>query len=308
MVLCCYAERPYICQILAIENMIMDIWKRVEKELDSLPIVEGRVGKTTPLYCQRFLLDGPDRRSRAGPILSMAIQFGGAKIQEGDPGYWRSQSLPTQGVLIPVGCETNWHYSGTADFALFYFLDVSSGFAEGLLRLTRNATEPLAFSNTLVGATALEILDELQKGSAGDEDYLEMLHKVMLEKVYRCLTTPEIIGLSPRHAHFNRLQKVLPYIRGNLANDLSLDKLAELSGVSVRHFRRLFAEAMGVTVHQYVQAARLEQARKFLGATTLPISRIVADCGFSSQSHLTAQFRAAYAATPAQYRRQLRQH
>ena len=286
----------------------MDMWKRVENELGSLPIVEGRVGKTTPLYCQRFLLDGPDRRSRGGPLLSMAVQFGGAKIQEGDPNSWRSQIFPTQSVLIPVGCETNWHYSGTVDFAVFYFLDVSSGFAEGVLRLTRNATQPLAFSNALVGSTALEILDELQKGLAGDEDYLEMLHKVMLEKVYRCLTTPETIGLSLRHAHFNRLQKVLPYIRGNLAEDLSLDKLAELSGVSTRHFRRLFAEAMGVTVHQYVQAARLEQARKFLGTTTLPISKIVADCGFSSQSHMTAQFRAAYVATPEQYRRQLLQH
>lgn len=231
MVLYCFAERPYICQILAIGSLIVDIWKRVENELGSLPIVEGRVGKTTPLYCQRYLLDGPDRRSRALPTLSMAIQFGGAKIQEGEPNQWRSQSLPTQGVLIPAGCETNWHYSGTADFALFYFLDVSSGFAESLLRLTRNATQPLAFSNALIGATALEILDELQKGTAGDEGYLEMLHKVMLEKIYRCLTTPEIIGLSPRHAHFNRLQKVLPYIRGNLSNDLSLDKLDRKSVV-----------------------------------------------------------------------------
>jgi AraC family transcriptional regulator len=51
-----------------------------------------------------------------------------------------------------------------------------------------------------------------------------------------------------------------------------------------------------------VLAARLEQARKLLTMTTLLISRIAGDCGFSSQSHLTASFRTAHAATPAEYR------
>ena len=124
----------------------------------------------------------------------------------------------------------------------------------------------------------------------------------MLEQTYRVLTTPETGGLSPRHVHFPRLQKVLPHIRGHLAADLSAQTLADLAGVSIAHFRRLFQEALGIPVHQYVQAARLEQARKLLGATNIPIDRIAQECGFSSQSHLTASFRSAHAATPAEYR------
>jgi AraC family transcriptional regulator len=56
-----------------------------------------------------------------------------------------------------------------------------------------------------------------------------------------------------------------------------------------------------------VLAARLEQARKLLNVTNLPISRIAEDCGFSSQSHLTARFREAHAATPAEFRAHGRQ-
>jgi AraC family transcriptional regulator len=61
-----------------------------------------------------------------------------------------------------------------------------------------------------------------------------------------------------------------------------------------------------VPPHRYVLGARLDLARKLLSQSTLPISRIAEECGFSSQSHLTATFRAAHSATPAQYRAHVR--
>jgi AraC family transcriptional regulator len=96
----------------------------------------------------------------------------------------------------------------------------------------------------------------------------------------------------------------LLHIREHLADKLPAEKLASLAGVSVAHFRRLFEEAMGVPPHRYIHAARLEQARKLLSTTGLPIARIAEDCGFSSQSHFTASFRAAHAATPTEFRAQ----
>ena len=177
---------------------------------------------------------------------------------------------------------------------------------ERFISLTSKATEPLQFSDALVGSIALQLLNELQKGSAADERFMEKLADVMLEQIYRALTTPETAVLLPRHVHFQRLQKVLPYIREHLGEDLTAQHLAGLAEVSIAHFRRLFHEALGVPVHSYVMAARLEQARKLLGTTSQPISRIAEDCGFSSQSHFTACFRAAHAATPGQYRAQLR--
>jgi transcriptional regulator GlxA family with amidase domain len=50
------------------------------------------------------------------------------------------------------------------------------------------------------------------------------------------------------------------------------------------------------------QSARLEQARKLLTMSSMPIARIAPESGFSSPSHLTAYFRAAHAVTPAKYR------
>jgi AraC family transcriptional regulator len=100
---------------------------------------------------------------------------------------------------------------------------------------------------------------------------------------------------------------VLAYIRDHLGDELSVSVLAEQAAVSVAHFRRLFQEAMGTSPHRYVLATRLEQARKLLAVTRLPIAQIADECGFSSQSHFTASFRIAHACTPAQYRSQLQQ-
>ena len=99
---------------------------------------------------------------------------------------------------------------------------------------------------------------------------------------------------------------MLNHIHEHLSEDLSAEMLADRAQVSLAHFRRLFQEATGEPPHRYVMAARLEQARKLLTMTTLPISRIALDRGFSSQSHLTACFRSAQAATPATFRAKIK--
>ena len=276
-------------------------------ELDAQPIVEGRVGGRIPLCCERYLLSGIDRAISALPVMVMSVQLGGARVLEGRAGQWRSKSLPSFMLLVPPGCATNWHYSGTADIGNLYFDGAADGLVARLLALFDEQKGPLPFSDALVGSAAQQIFAELQKGAAADDEYIEKLVDVLLEQSYRVLTTPGVTGLAPSHVHYPRLQKVLQYIRANLPGDLSVDFLAEFTGVSRTHFRRLFQEALGASVHQYVQAARMEQARKLLATSSMPISKIAEECGFSSQSHLTNSFRNIYAATPAKYRSEVNQ-
>ena len=283
----------------------MAVWHSVRKDLRSAPIAEGDIAGVTPLYAERYLLHGIDRSVRGNDMLGLIVFVGGSRVQEGELERWRTSSLPTQMLLVPPKCATRWHLSGATDFGAFYFTDPAQSLSERLTLLAQTAAHPIQFSDPLVAATALQIFNELQKGSSCDVTFTAKLADVMVEQVYRVLTTPETGVFSPRHIHFPRLQKVLPYIREQLANDLSAGALATRAGLSIAHFRRVFQEALGVPVHRYVQAARLEQARKLLGTTNMPISKVAQEVGFSSQSHLTSCFRAAHAATPAEYRRQI---
>jgi AraC family transcriptional regulator len=216
-------------------------------------------------------------------------------------------NLPTQSLLVPAGVPTHWHYSGTVDFAVFYFLTGGSSVMKRLDVLAQSRDAPVPFSDPLVGAAALQLVSELQKAHGADAGFMGRLADVMLEQTYRALVTPGTRGINPRHVHFSRLQAVLNHVHANLAADLSAARLAQRAEVSPAHFCRIFREAMGVPPHQYVLAARLDFARKLLTQSMLPISRIAEECGFSSQSHLTASFRAAHSTTPAQYRAHFRQ-
>ncbi|CAN7308736.1 AraC family transcriptional regulator [Pseudomonas sp. LjRoot71] len=278
-------------------------WLKVRRELGHSPIVEGRIGGSAPLYVERYLYQTVERTVSGNDMTSLVTQFGGGRVREGEIDHWRSLSLPTQSQLLPAGVPTHWHYAGTVDFAVFYFLDGASSAMQRLKLLGASRNEPIPFSDQLVGALALQLVNELQKGRLADQGFMEQLAALMLEQSFRVLTTASPRGISPRHVHFARLQRVLNHIHEHLTDDLLAEALAKLADVSLAHFRRIFEDAMGVPPHRYILSVRLEQARKLLTLSSMPIAQIAQECGFSSQSHLTACFRATHAVTPAHYRK-----
>jgi AraC family transcriptional regulator len=282
------------------------VWFRVRQALGHEPIVAGRVGGDNPLFCERYLFRDVERTVPGLNSLALVVQIGGGRVQEGERDQWRSTNLPTQSLLVPRRVPTHWHYSGTVDFAVFYLSEHGAGVAKSLEILAAPRREPLPFSDALVGASAQQLVDELRKAMGADTGFMERLAGVMLEQAYRALVTPAGQGIHPRHVHFSRLQAVLNHVHANLAGDLSAAALASRAGISLAHFSRVFREATGVSPHRYVMSARLDLARKLLTQSTLPVSRIAQECGFSSQSHLTASFRAAHSTTPARYRAHVR--
>ncbi|KAM3094291.1 AraC family transcriptional regulator [Phormidesmis sp. 146-35] len=99
-----------------------------------------------------------------------------------------------------------------------------------------------------------------------------------------------------------QLQQVLDYIQTHLDRDLSLVELAEVINISPTYFASLFKQAIEISPHQYVIQQRVEQAKLMLSKTDLAIVDIALQVGFSSQSHLTQQFKRITGMTPKQVR------
>ncbi|MBD1852061.1 AraC family transcriptional regulator [Leptolyngbya sp. GB1-A1] len=99
-----------------------------------------------------------------------------------------------------------------------------------------------------------------------------------------------------------QLQQVLNYIQTHLERDLSLAELAETLNLSPTYFASVFKQAIEVSPHQYVIQQRVERAKLMLSKTDLAISDIALQVGFSSQSHLTQQFKRLTGVTPKQIR------
>ena len=65
---------------------------------------------------------------------------------------------------------------------------------------------------------------------------------------------------------------------------------------------RTFKNMTGESLHSYVQREKVEEAKRLLRYTNLPISAIASSLCFSSPSHFGQVFRSVCAMTPSQYR------
>lgn len=104
--------------------------------------------------------------------------------------------------------------------------------------------------------------------------------------------------------HRARLARVLAHIDAHLDGELSLAVLADVAACSPFHFHRLFAAGVGVTVHRYVQLARLERAAARLAFR--PEARVTAvalAAGYDAPDAFARAFRARLGQRPAEFRR-----
>jgi AraC family transcriptional regulator len=98
------------------------------------------------------------------------------------------------------------------------------------------------------------------------------------------------------------LQQAIDYVHTHLDRDLSLAELAGIINVTPTYFASLFKQAMGISPHQYVIQQRVKRSAEMLKRTDLAIADIALQVGFSSQSHLTQQFKRITGLTPKQVR------
>jgi AraC family transcriptional regulator len=102
-----------------------------------------------------------------------------------------------------------------------------------------------------------------------------------------------------------RLKQVLAFIEEQLAEDLSLEQIATVAGVSASHVKTLFRKAMGVPVHQYVIQRRVERAKALLTKDSLSMAEIAAATGFAHQSHMARHMRRVLGMPPLAMKRLL---
>ncbi|MFC8723008.1 GlxA family transcriptional regulator [Kitasatospora sp. NPDC057198] len=88
--------------------------------------------------------------------------------------------------------------------------------------------------------------------------------------------------------------------------DLSAAALAARMCLSERHFARVFRQETGTTPAAYVEAVRLEAARRLLEGTDRPLDQVAAASGLGSVETLHRTLRRRLGTTPAAYRKRFR--
>ena len=101
------------------------------------------------------------------------------------------------------------------------------------------------------------------------------------------------------------VERVCRYVKENLAEDLSLVRLAELTDHSSTYLSRIFKEVKGIGYNDFVIECRMERAAYFLHDSKLKLADIIELVGYTSSSYFIRTFRRTFGMTPMEYRNRL---
>jgi AraC family transcriptional regulator len=220
-------------------------------------------------------------------------------------------SAPGTIVITPANLLVGWAATGWSS-SRHILLYVPAGFIARVVAERWNR-EPRSVEilprflarDGVIEAVLCAMEFELRNGSPWGSLYAESASEFIAEHLVHKHSSlaprPALVrgGLSQRH-----LKLVLDYIHDNLADAITLRTMADLVGVSPRHFERAFRQAMGVPVHKYVVYRRLDAARALLLAQpALSIEAVAAQLGFANSSHLSRHFRRRTGCSPTMFRR-----
>ncbi len=100
------------------------------------------------------------------------------------------------------------------------------------------------------------------------------------------------------------IAKARKYIHAHLDEPLPLGNVAREAGLSESHFCRLFKEATGLTLTDYINRSRIEWAKKELLNPSQRISEIAFQVGYQSLSQFNRSFARITGISPTQWRRE----
>ncbi|MFC4776621.1 helix-turn-helix domain-containing protein [Paenibacillus sp. GCM10023252] len=124
------------------------------------------------------------------------------------------------------------------------------------------------------------------------------LYRILLELLTHSAAPPS--SASARLEH--RLQFTAEYMRAHCNQPLTLEQLADHSGVSSAYFSRTFHAHFGMPPLDYLAQMRIELAKQMLIVTHKTIKQIAFEVGYGSPSYFIERFRRIVGMTPAAYR------
>ena len=97
--------------------------------------------------------------------------------------------------------------------------------------------------------------------------------------------------------------KALSFIYNNISSsDLSLQKVADHVNMSASAFSRAFKEKVGRNFKEYVDTARIQQAKRLLRETNTSIDQIAISVGYDNLTSFYRMFKKCTGIAPGEFR------
>lgn len=215
--------------------------------------------------------------------------------------------------VIPANCPHHTR-SEQADFWEYLYLDPAQLLRELYPNSAKLQEETLALLNRRallldpvegapLTAAACEIIREMQEQEPYYRDVVRDLVGVFLMRLLR--VNEGFAGESEqKDVNLPQIQPALRYIQEHYPSDIRAADLARECGLSEPHFRRVFREYVSMSPIDYLNSVRVRAACRMMDQRDCPMDLVAAECGFSSVSAFTRNFKKFLGTTPYQWKLQ----
>lgn len=122
-------------------------------------------------------------------------------------------------------------------------------------------------------------------------EFMVHLNRLYMEK--------EAEGMEQDFRYDRRMEQVMQYINSNLAEDLSVDALAEKFYISKYYLMHRFKEETGFTLHKYIIQKRIYLAAEYMKSGSLSTGA-AEKAGFRDYSSFLRSYKKIFGSTPRQ--------
>jgi AraC-like DNA-binding protein len=150
--------------------------------------------------------------------------------------------------------------------------------------VVRHATEAEQVDPLFVEETVLHVLDQIATSAAQLQG--RALRPGLEADAWASEIVDAMLGILGQH----------------FREPLSLDELAKRSGYSAFHLSRIFRKRAGLPLYAWQNRLRLLTALEQVAEPGTDLKEVAVDLGYSSHSHFTSAFRAAFGVTPSAFR------
>ena len=151
------------------------------------------------------------------------------------------------------------------------------------------------------GAAYMHLALDLVREFAG-EPLAAATAKLMLVERRRGSQSPFLQPHAPRNEGDTDIARATRYLQQHLGKRLAMAGVCRALAVSERTLARKFKASLGMSPLSYLQSQRIGRARQLLESSTLPLERIVEQCGYEDVSSFRKLFARQVGMTPREYR------
>lgn len=248
-----------------------------------------------PLQCGVFTYEPGyvSKRNSFDSFLLMYVQKGSMLLD------YQGKSIPVpERHFVLIDCYQSHGYS-TADGAECLWLHFDGTLARDYCELIVSRLGNVIFMEDAF--PVLRKMSTILKAFADNRQF----HEPLLSKYITDILT-ELMLYTPREGNIRdytqAVERAMIYILEHFTENIPVEQLASMVGLSAYHFIRVFKLETGYTPHEYIVNRRMASARYLLKYTELTVKEICFNTGFSSESVFCNAFKKKHGLTPHQYR------